>query len=91
MNRHHPYDDRTGKRGVHDMGQESFKVLPDHKRQFKRDRMRELGFKLYQDFCMVDDEDYPMRWWFKDAASWNARIERIEQMGYKATDKLQIA
>jgi len=72
------------------MGQGSFILLPDHGRNFKRDKMRELGFTLFQDFCMELDDNYEMRWWFKNVESWKARIERIEQMGYVATSKLQI-
>ena len=90
MNRHHPFDDRPWKRGAHDFGQGSFRVLPDHKRQFNRDRMRELGFTLFQDFTIEPDEDYPMRWWFQNTEAWKSRIERIEQMGYKATSELQV-
>ena len=41
---------------------------------------------LYQDF--VNDDDKPVRWWFRDLNSWKASIERIEQMGHVATDKL---
>jgi hypothetical protein len=47
------------------------------------------GYTLYQDFEHGDG--YRTRWWFKDVKTWEARIERIEGMGYKATDKLQIA
>ena len=90
MNRHEPFDPRTAKRGHHDMGQGSFILLPDHGRNFKRHKMRELGFTLFQDFCMEHDDDYEMRWWFKNVESWKARIERIGQMGYVATGKLQI-
>jgi len=72
------------------MGQGSFILLPDHGRNFKRDKMRELGFTLFQDFCMEQDDNYEMRWWFKNVESWKARIERIEQMGYVASSKLQI-
>lgn len=72
------------------MGQGSYMLLPDHGRNFKRDKMRELGFTLFQDFCMEQDDNYEMRWWFKNVESWKARIERIEQMGYKASGKLQI-
>ena len=72
------------------MGQGSFILLPDHGRNFNRDKMRELGFTLFQDFCMEQDDNYEMRWWFKNVESWKARIERIEQMGYVASSKLQI-
>ena len=52
--------------------------------------MRKLGFTLYQDFVMEQDDNYKMRWWFRNTKTWEARIKRIEQMGYVASDKLQI-
>lgn len=90
MNRYHPYDSRGWKRGARDMGQGHCFLLPDHGRQFKRDDMRKLGFTLYQDFVMKEDDNYQMRWWFRNKETWKARIERIVQMGYVASDKLQI-
>lgn len=90
MDRHHPFDDRPWKRGHHDFGQQSYGLLPDHGRNFNRDKMRELGFTLFQDFCMELDDNYEMRWYFKNTKTWSARIERIEQMGYTATSELQI-
>ena len=72
------------------MGQGHCFLLPDHGREFKRDDMRKLGFTLYQDFVMKEDDNYAMRWWFRNKETWKARIERIEQMGYVALDKLQI-
>jgi hypothetical protein len=89
MFRHHPYDDRAWKRGQSDMGQGSYMVLPDHGRKFDRARMRDIGFTLYQDFT-IEDDNQEMRWWFKNVNAWKARIERIEAMGYTASDKLQI-
>ena len=90
MNRYHPYDPRGWKPGVRDMGQGHCFLLPDHGREFKRDDMRKLGFTLYQDFVMQEDDNYEMRWWFRNTETWKARINRIEQMGYVASDKLQI-
>ena len=90
MNRHEPYDPRGWKRGVHDFGQGHCFLLPDHGRAFERDDMRKLGFTLYQDFVMEQDDNYKMRWWFRNTKTWEARIKRIEQMGYVASDKLQI-
>lgn len=52
--------------------------------------MRKLGFTLYQDFVMKQDDNYEMRWWFRNTKTYEARIERIEQMGYVASNKLQI-
>jgi hypothetical protein len=57
--------------------------------RFKATDMRMNGYTLFQDFEHGDG--YKTRWWFKDVKTWEARIERIEVMGYKATDKLQIA
>jgi len=39
---------------------------------------------------MKEDDNYEMRWWFRNTETWKARIDRIEQMGYVASDKLQI-
>ena len=72
------------------MGQGHYWLLPDHGRKFDRNRMRKLGWTLYQDFVMEQDDNYKMRWWFRNKETWKARIERIEQMGYVASDKLQI-
>lgn len=90
MNRHETYDPRRWKRGAHDMGQGHHWLLPDHGRSFDRDHMRKLGFTLFQDFTIPEDKGYEMRWWFRDTKTFTARIERIEQMGYVAVDKLQI-
>lgn len=91
MSKSYLYDDIGLKRGHNDYGQGSYRLLPDHGRNFKRENMRDLGYTLYQDFQLKYDPTDQMRWWFKDVKSWEARIERIEQMGYQATDKLQIA
>jgi hypothetical protein len=90
MNRFEPMDPRRWKRGARDMGQGHCFLLPDHGREFKRDDMRKLGFTLYQDFVMKQDDNYEMRWWFRNTETWKSRIDRIEQMGYVASDKLQI-
>ncbi len=72
------------------MGQGHYWLLADHGREFDRDHMRKIGFTRFQDFCKNDDDTYEMRWWFRNEETWKARIERIEQMGYVASDKLQI-
>jgi hypothetical protein len=87
MNRFHPYDDRSGKRGVHDMGQGTRMLLPDNGKSFDRNTMLDIGFTLFQDF-KHDDRPYQTRWWFRDVKTWKANIERIEQMGFEAIDKL---
>ena len=90
MNRFEPMDPRRWKRGARDMGQGHCFLLPDHGRELKRDDMRKLGFTLFQDFVMKEDDNYEMRWWFRNTETWKSRIDRIEQMGYVASDKLQI-
>ncbi len=87
MNRHHPYDPRTAKRGAHDFGQGSYKLLPTAINT-PPERMKEIGYTLFQDF--EHETNLPTRWFFKDVKTWSARIERIEQMGYKATSELQV-
>jgi hypothetical protein len=52
--------------------------------------MREMGFTLFQDFCMEKDDATKVRWWFQNVKAWEARVNGIEKMGYKAIDKLQI-
>ena len=90
MNRNHPMDPRRWKRTGGAYFQEgTYKLLPDNGMQFDATDMRMSGYTLFQDFEHGDG--YKTRWWFKDVKTWEARIERIEVMGYKATDKLQIA
>jgi hypothetical protein len=87
MERHDPYDARGWKRGAQDMGQGNLYALPDEKCQFERDHMRGLGWQLFQDF-QHRDKQHTTRWWFKSTWAWKKRIERIENMGYEAIDKL---
>jgi hypothetical protein len=54
-----------------------------------RDRMRGMGFKLFQDFTHKDGHE--TRWWFKDTKTWEARTPGIEKLGYKATGALQVS
>jgi len=83
-------DPRRWKVGGHAYFQEgAYKVLPDNGMRFNATDMRMSGYTLFQDFEHGDG--YKTRWWFKDVKTWEARFERIEEMGYKATDKLQIA
>lgn len=86
MNDRHDFRDVRHWKSGHDFGQGSYKVLADRGMSFEANNMRRIGYTLYQDF--VNDEDKPVRWWFRDINAWKARIERIEQMGHVATDKL---
>lgn len=86
--RTHPYDPRVWKRGAHDFGQGSYKCLPTGIDTPPK-RMLEIGYTLYQDF--EHPTNNPTRWFFKDTATWTARIERIELMGYNATSQLKIS
>lgn len=86
MNDRHDFRDKRYWKTGHDFGQGSYKVLADANMCFQASNMRAMGYTLYQDF--VNDDDKPVRWWFRDLKAWKARIERIEQMGHVATDKL---
>lgn len=86
MNDRHDFRDPRYYKSGHDFGQGSYKVLPDNGMCFEANNMRSIGYTLYQDFVNNDDE--PVRWWFRDLNAWKSRIERIEQMGHVATDKL---
>lgn len=90
MSKSYLYDDIGLRKGFNDFGQGSYKVLPDHGCTFQRDTMREMGFTLFQDFCMEKDDATKVRWWFQNVKTWEARVSGIEKMGYKAIDKLQI-
>ena len=68
--------------------QGSYRCLPDNGMQFDRSLMRANGYQLHQDSVHIDGSK--TRWWFHNIATWKARIERIEGIGYKATDKLKV-
>lgn len=84
---HEGYGHYSRRNGV-DFREGAYKCLPDNGMQFMRQRMKDMGFKLFQDFKHKDGHD--TRWWFKDIKTWEARTPGIEKMGYSACAELQV-
>ena len=84
---HEAYGHYTQRNGV-DFREGAYKCLPDNGMQFMRQRMKDMGFKLFQDFKHKDGHE--TRWWFKDVKTWEARTPGIEKLGYSACEALQV-
>jgi len=81
----HPHEGRSIPAGF----ECSHPYAPDNGCNYKRDKMREDGFQLFQDFKHPDNS-YVTRWWFRNLKAWHKYTEAIEAQGFVAVNHLKI-
>jgi hypothetical protein len=81
----HPHDTLRSRPGF----EVGHPLTADNGCHYKRDKMREDGFELFQDF-QHPDRDYVTRWWFRNLKVWHKFVPGIEAKGFTAIHHLKI-
>lgn len=81
----HPHEGRHVPAGI----EFPHPVMPDNGCNYKRHKMREDGYELFQDF-QHPDRDYVTRWWFRNLKVWHKYVPGIEEQGFTAIHHLKI-